>query len=110
MPKGKTYSEDKIKKLEELIAKKKAELLKEKGLLSEKERKSRTRQLIQLGGLIEIAGLREDDKGFILGCLLRAAQIETNSSKYNELKLIGDHALAERQKLPKLDEKVAVNG
>ncbi len=89
---------DKIKKLEEEIAKKKAALLREKGKLSEKDRKARTRELIQIGGLSEIAGLRNSDKGFLLGVLLKAKEIDPSSTKYLELKAMGDRVLDESKK------------
>ena len=66
---------ERIKRLEEQIAKKRAALVREKGRLSEKERKTRTRKLIEMGGLAEIAGLLESDPGFILGALLNLSLI-----------------------------------
>lgn len=41
-------------------------------ILKEKERKARTRHLIQLGGLIEKSGLGDEDKGVVYGALLEA--------------------------------------
>ena len=90
-------AQEKIKKLEELIAKKKALLVREKGRLSEKERKARTRRLIQIGGLAEIAGLVEADSGFILGYLMRAKEIEESSAEWQGLKSKGDAILKERE-------------
>lgn len=92
-----TSNNDKVRKLEELIAKKKAELIREKGRLSQKARKERTRKLIQVGGLAEIAQLGESDPGFLLGCLLKAAQVETDSGEWKILKAKGDSILKERE-------------
>lgn len=95
-------NKDKVRKLEELIAKKKAELIREKGRLSEKARKDRTRKLIQIGGLAEIAGLTESDPGFLLGYLMKATQIETNSGEWKILKAKGDSVLKEREAARKM--------
>ncbi len=89
---------EKIKKLEEAIAKKKALLVRVKGSLSQKERKARTRKLIEIGGLVDIAGLTDSDHGFILGVLLKARDISPTSEKYQELKSKGDSLLKEREK------------
>lgn len=103
-------SEDKIKKLEELIAKKRAELTREKGRRSEKERKARNRDLIQLGILAEMAGLRGSDRGFVLGCLLKAKDIDPGNPRYQELKILGDKLLKEREEARKREEKEVANG
>lgn len=89
---------EKIKKLEETIAKKKALLIREKGRLSQKERKARVRKLIEIGGLADIAGLLETDPGFILGALLQAKDISPTSSRFQELKDKGSSLLKEREK------------
>ena len=97
--------QDKIKKLEELIAKKKALLIREKGRLSEKERKVRTRRLIQIGGLAEIAGIIEADSGFILGVLIRAKDIDPDSAEWRGLRSKGDAILKEREAARKKAQK-----
>ena len=96
---------DKIKKLEEMIAKKKALLIREKGRLSEKERKARTRKLIQMGGLAEIAGLAEADSGFLLGYLIKAKDIEESTAEWRGLKSKGDAILEEREEARKKASK-----
>lgn len=87
----------KIRRLEEQIAKKKAALIREKGRLSEKERKARTRNLIQIGGLAEIAELAESDHGFLLGYLMQAKDISPDSGDWKRLKAKGDSILKERE-------------
>lgn len=92
-----TAALEKIKKLEEAIAKKKALLIREKGRLTEKDRKARTRKLIEIGALAEIAELLNSDKGFLLGVLLQARDISPTSSQFTELKSKGDEVLKERE-------------
>jgi hypothetical protein len=87
---------ERIKKLEEQIAKKRAELIRQKGRLSEKDRRARTRKLIQVGGLADIAGLLEADHGFLLGVLLNASEISLDSERWKTTKLKGDILLKER--------------
>ena len=101
---------DKISKLEQQIAKKKAELIREKGKLSQKARKERTRKLIQIGGLAEVAGLSDADAGFILGHMLRAKDIDEGSGEYRSLKAKGDALLKEREAERKRKAKAANNG
>lgn len=62
------------------------------------ERKQRTRELIQLGGLVEIAALRKIDKGALLGLLLHSKQLLEDVETYRELKRLGDSALQRRAK------------
>lgn len=62
------------------------------------ERKQRTRELIQLGGLVEIAVLREIDRGALLGLLLHSKQLLEDGETYRELKRLGDSELQRRAK------------
>jgi hypothetical protein len=87
----------KMKKLEELIAKKKAELLRERGRLSEQARKNRMRRLIQVGELAEWANVLDQDNGFLLGVLLRAKEIAVDSPEWQAMKAAGDKVLQERE-------------
>jgi hypothetical protein len=89
---------DKIKKLEVLIAKKKALLIREKGRLTEKERKARNKKLIALGSLIETAGLLEADESFILGLLLSGKEVLPESNRYSEMSDKGAVVLKEKCK------------
>ena len=64
-------------RLERLMAQKKAleaKISQEHGRLKERERKARTRRLIEYGGLVAIAKLDETDKGTVLGMLLEGAR------------------------------------
>ena len=88
----------KIQKLEELIAKKRALLIREKGKLSEKERKARNKKLIALGSLVETTGLYEADEKFILGVLLSGKDLPPESSRYSEFKEKGATLLKEKDK------------
>ena len=96
---------ERIKRLEEQIAKKRAALVREKGRLSEKERKARTRKLIEIGTLVEIAGLFESDPGFLLGALLNAAENSADSERWKSLKARGDGLLRERESSRKKSQK-----
>ena len=96
---------DRIKKLEEQIAKKKAALIREKGRQSEKERKARTRKLIQIGGLAEVAELIDADPGFLLGHLMQAKDISPESGDWKRLKAQGDSVLKEREAARKKQSK-----
>ena len=87
---------DRIKKLEEQIARKRAALIREKGRISEKERKARIKRFIKVGELAEMAGLMNTDDGFLLGCLLSASNISPESDRWISLKAKGDALLAEQ--------------
>ena len=63
-------------------------------------RKARNRVLFQVGGLVELAGPLECDKGALLGGLLTVAQTLENgpeSSRFQEWKQSGDALLAKRE-------------
>ena len=63
-------------------------------------RKARNRVLFQVGGLVELAGLLESDKGALLGGLLAVAKTLEHgpeSSHFQEWKQSGDALLAERE-------------
>ncbi len=87
---------ERIRKLEEQIAKKRAELVREKGRISEKERKARIKRLFQIGGLAEMAWLMKTDDGYLLGCLLSASSISPESERWISLKAKGDALLAKQ--------------
>lgn len=59
------------------------------------ERKARAHRLIQLGGLVELAGLADRDRGEILGALLSAIRTaEKRPEVWGEWKRAGDARLA----------------
>ena len=92
---------EKIKKLEEAIAKKKALLVREKGRLTQKERKARTRKLIEIGSLAEIAQIQDRELGFLLGVFLYGRDISPTSARFEDLKSNGDALLKESKKARK---------
>lgn len=55
----------------------------------EAERKARTRHLIQLGALFEIANLDQHDPAELLGILLKTAEIDPNDMKWKIWKDLG---------------------
>ena len=59
-------------------------------------RKERTRELIQVGGLAEIAGLLECEPGALLGFFLQAKVMLEDEVTYKHLKIIGDKVLKDR--------------
>jgi hypothetical protein len=64
----------------------------------ETERKTRTRHLIQLGALFEIAKLDQRDPAELLGVLLKTAEIDQNDMKWQIWKDLGQETLNKRKK------------
>lgn len=58
------------------------------------ERRQVVRMLIELGGLVVKAGLREADKAFILGALMSAAALSEDDPRWRKLRQIGGAAFA----------------
>jgi hypothetical protein len=74
-----------------------AKISREQGLLRERERKARTRRLIEYGGLVAIAGLDEEDKRTVLGLLLEGARrLQVDAKARQRWKELGDQELAAR--------------
>ncbi len=62
------------------------------------DRKARTRNLIEAGGLVEIAGLLDLDKGMLLGALIETQKSRANDpQKAAAWKHAGDAELARRE-------------
>lgn len=61
-------------------------------MLKKTDRSKDAHEKIQLGGLVVKAGLREENKSFLLGVLLHAAMKVDDPSFYASMKLIGDQA------------------
>ena len=59
-------------------------------------RKARTRELIQVGGLAEIAGLMNCEPGALLGFFLQAKVMLEDRETYENLKILGNSVLKER--------------
>ena len=87
-----------LDKLEQQKAELQAQISRKAGLLREKERKQRTRQSIELGGLVRIAELHEVDAGLLLGLLLGAAKHYKTADHMAKMtwKEAGDRELADR--------------
>jgi len=87
-------------RLHRLLEQKKAleaKISREQGLLRERERKARTRRLIEYGGLVAIAELDEEDKGTVLGLLLEGARrLKVDAKSRQCWKTLGDQELAAR--------------
>ena len=102
-----TEAQKRIKKLEEQVARKQAELVRAKGRLSDKERRAKNRQLFQIGRLVEAAGLLDADPGFLLGHLLKGADIDPGTERWKSLKARGDTAKKELERSKKTTKKDA---
>lgn len=63
----------------------------------EKLRKLRTRRLIEIGGLAEIAELTNCEKGVLLGIFLQGRKLIEDESTYRNLKKLGDSTLRYRE-------------
>jgi len=74
-----------------------ARISREQGLLRKRERKARTRRLIEYGGLVAITGLDEEDKGTVLGLLLEGARrLPVDAKARQRWKVLGDKELEAR--------------
>lgn len=71
-------------------------LAKEKARLKAQERKQRTRRLIEIGGLAEIAEISLLDRGAVLGAMLEVAHLLKDPPTFEMLKSKGDSTLLER--------------
>jgi hypothetical protein len=88
---------ERIRKLEEEIKRKQAALLQAQARIKEKERKARTRRLIEVGGLAEVAGIVEADSALLLGGFLRLAETLKDDATRARMKAEGDTRLAQRE-------------
>jgi len=81
-----------------------AKISREQGLLRERERKARTRRLIEYGGLVAIAGLDQEDKGAVLGMLLEGARrLRVDGKAVQRWKVLGEQELAARAAQTSMD-------
>ncbi|NEQ52898.1 MAG: conjugal transfer protein TraD [Leptolyngbya sp. SIO3F4] len=71
----------------------------------EQQRKARTRRLIELGGLVEIAGLTEIERGALLGLLLENRDRLQDEATYRNLKQLGNAELNRRAQTRKTTKK-----
>lgn len=56
------------------------------------DRKRETRDKVIFGGLIIKAGLRKADRAFLLGALIEASRIPSDTAQYRQLHKIGTEA------------------
>lgn len=90
-------------KAAELAKQKNALLAKVRAREAGEKRKAENRRKFELGGLVQLAGLTDADKGALLGGLLGLAKAMQDPEKAAEWKRRGDALLAERE----ADRKVA---
>ena len=88
--------EELLQKEETRIAEAKARKARLQGKLTEQARKARTRKLIQIGALAEIAGILDKSEAYILGALMAAAKLEEGSEKFERVEAEGRRVLNER--------------
>lgn len=95
-----TTDSDRIREKLETLERKQREisnkLAKEKARLKAQERKQRTRRLIEIGGLAEIAEISLLDRGAVLGAMLEVAHLLKDPPTFEMLKSKGDSTLLER--------------
>jgi diphthamide synthase (EF-2-diphthine--ammonia ligase) len=92
---------EKLKKLEEQFAKKKAALITAKGHIKERERKTRMRRLYRVGALTETAQIFEHDEAALLGGFLHLAELMADQSTYQKFKVAGQKTISETTKKTK---------
>ncbi len=94
---------EKLKKLEEQFAKKKAALVQAKGQIKEGERKARMRKIVRVGVLTETAQIFEHDEAALLGGFLHLAELMADNGTYQKFKLAGQKTISETTKKNKGD-------
>lgn len=87
----------KEERLQEQLAKIKKEYAAIKSQRSEQERKERTQQLIQLGGIVRMVLGKTVDKGILAGLLMKNKGYFTGELTSEELKMRGDALISERE-------------
>jgi hypothetical protein len=106
MPANDDKATARIKKLEEQIKKKQLALQLAQGRIKERARKQRTRRLIEIGGLADIAGVADTDPGALLGALCEVSKMLEDKLTYSKMKVEGDKILSQREKDRKAQRKV----
>lgn len=96
---------ERIKKLEEEIRRKQAALLQAQSRIKEKERKARTRRLIEVGGLAEIAGIVGLDSGTLLGGFITLAETIKDEATRSRLQAEGQARLSQREAEKKASQR-----
>jgi hypothetical protein len=89
---------EQLAKLQEKETRLRRQIRDQQSKLSARKRKERTRLLIQIGGLAELAELTATDKGILLGGFLAVAKtIKEAPAKAEAWKQHGDGILKERE-------------
>ena len=89
---------ERLKKLEEQFAKKKAALIAAKGQIKEGERKARMRKMVRVGVLTETAQILGHDEAALLGGFLHLAELMAEDGTYQKFKAAGQKKLSETKK------------
>ena len=92
---------ERLKKLEEQFAKKKAALQIAKTQIKEGERKARMRKMVRVGVLTETAQIFGFDEAALLGGFLHLAELMADDGTYQKFKVAGQKKLSETAKKAK---------
>ena len=95
---------DRLRALEQ----KKTRLAEEKARLQADERKARTRQLIQAGGLLDKAGLLELEPNALYGALLSLKDRTADKEQIGQWTALGGRAFAREARLAEEDKEAIV--
>ena len=87
-----------LKRLEERKAKVEAALKRKQATIAEQARKRRVKLFYQVGALADLAGIAEEDRGFLLGGFLALAGKREDKDEFQRLKRKGDEALKDKER------------
>lgn len=89
---------ERLKKLEEQFAKKKAALIAAKGQIKEGERKARMRKMVRVGVLTETAQIFGYEEAALLGGFLHLSELMAEDETLQKFKAAGQKKLSETKK------------
>ena len=69
----------------------------QRAMEAKKKRAEENQRKFQAGGLVQLAGLLESDRGYLLGALLMASDRFSDAEFFANVKMRGDKLLAERE-------------
>jgi hypothetical protein len=98
MPKNDGKELDRLKRLEDQFAKKKAALIAAKGHIKELDRKNRTKRIFKVGTLTQTAQIFEHDDAALLGGFLHLAKIMADKDTLKKFKVVGQKMISEAKK------------
>jgi hypothetical protein len=98
MPKNDGKELERLKRLEDQFAKKKAALIAAKGHIKELDRKNRAKRLFRVGTLTQTAQIFEHDDAALLGGFLHLAKIMAEQDTLKKFKAVGQKKLSEAAK------------